>query len=104
MKHLDIIPVITPVPEKEKSISIKKKVFTMEEVKKHDKESDCWIVVNGEVIDATSFLNKHPGGKQVLLLWAGKDASTEFNMFHKKDAIMKYAPEIILGNIIQTKL
>jgi len=36
--------------------------------------------------------------------WAGKDASTEFNMFHKKDAIMKYAPEIILGNIIQPKL
>jgi len=25
-------------------------------------------------------------------------------MFHKKDAIMKYAPEIILGNIIQPKL
>jgi len=81
-----------------------KKLFTMQEVKKHDKETDCWIVVNGEVIDVTSFLNKHPGGKQVLLLWAGKDASTEFNMFHKKDAIMKYAPEIILGNIIQPKL
>ena len=67
----------------------------MQEVKKHDKENNCWIVVNGEVIDATSFLNKHPGGKQVLLLWAGKDASTEFNMFHKKDAIMKY---VILFN------
>ena len=36
---------------------------------------------------------------QVLLLWGGKDASTEFNMFHKKDAVMKYAPELILGNV-----
>jgi cytochrome b involved in lipid metabolism len=62
------------------------------------------IVIGGGLSGATSFLNKHPGGKQVLLLWAGKDASTEFNMFHKKDAIMKYAPEIILGNIIQPKL
>ena len=82
-----------------KPLTQHKKLFTMEEVKKHDKENDCWIVVNGEVIDATSFLNKHPGGKQVLLLWAGKDATTEFNMFHKKDAIMKYAPEIILGQL-----
>ena len=49
----------------------------------------------------TSFLNKHPGGKQVLLIWGGKDASTEFNMFHKKDAVAKYAPEVILGPLSQ---
>ncbi len=36
---------------------------------------------------------------QVLLLWAGKDASTEFNMFHKKDVVQKYTPEIILGTV-----
>lgn len=81
-----------------KPVSIKK-TFTMEEVMKHNTEADCWIVVNNEVINVTPFLHKHPGGKQVLLLWAGKDASTEFNMFHKKDAIMKYAPEIILGTL-----
>jgi cytochrome b involved in lipid metabolism len=56
------------------------------------------VIVNGEVLDVTSFLNKHPGGKQVLLLWGGKDASTEYNMFHKKDTIAKYAPELVLGN------
>jgi hypothetical protein len=32
-------------------------------------------------------------------LQGGKDASTEFNMFHKKDAIKKYAPEVILGTL-----
>lgn len=86
---------IVPIP---KPVSVKK-TFTMEEVMKHNSEADCWIVVNNEVINATPFLHKHPGGKQVLLLWAGKDASTEFNMFHKKDAIIKYAPEIILGTL-----
>ena len=79
------------------------KEYSVEEVSKHNTESDCWIIVNGQVLDATRFLNKHPGGKQVLLLWAGKDATTEFNMFHKKDAIEKYAPEIIIGNVIATR-
>jgi cytochrome b involved in lipid metabolism len=73
--------------------------FSLAEVGKHTTEKDCWLVVNGEVLDVTSFLDKHPGGKQVLVQWAGKDASEEFNMFHKKDVIAKYAPEVILGNL-----
>jgi flavocytochrome c len=94
-KPTQVVDVKQEIPVKVNPV----KSFSMSEVALHNKESDCWIVVNGEVIDATPFLNKHPGGKQVLLLWSGKDASTEFNMFHKKDAIKKYAPEIIIGTL-----
>jgi cytochrome b involved in lipid metabolism len=92
VKHLDV-----PFPKS--TVKNTKQVYTMSDVSKHNTEKDCWIVVNGEVLDVTSFLDKHPGGKQVLLLWGGKDASTEFNMFHKKDAVQKYAPELILGKL-----
>ena len=30
------------------------KQFTRGEIEKHDKEDDCWIVVDGKVYDATS--------------------------------------------------
>jgi succinate dehydrogenase/fumarate reductase flavoprotein subunit len=93
VKHVDV-PASKPNENKNT-----KKVYTMSDVSKHNTEKDCWIVVNGEVLDVTSFLDKHPGGKQVLLLWGGKDATTEFNMFHKKDAVQKYAPELILGKL-----
>jgi len=73
------------------------KIWTWAEIAKHNTEDDCWVVVNGEVLDATSFLGDHPGGKGAIMLYAGKDATAEFNMLHKKDVVEKYAPEIIIG-------
>merc|ERR1711991_363853 len=69
------------------------KVWQWSEVAKHNTADDCWVVINDEVIDATSFLEDHPGGKNAIVLYAGKDATAEFNMLHKKDVIKKYAPE-----------
>jgi len=75
------------------------KEIDMSEVERHNTDSDCWVVVNGQVLNATPFLDKHPGGRQAILLYAGRDATEEFNMLHKPDVVQKYAPEIILGNI-----
>jgi succinate dehydrogenase/fumarate reductase flavoprotein subunit len=54
------------VPEKE---------FTMEEVAKHNKKDDLWIVVKGVVMDVTNWLDEHPGGAQALFSHMGKDAT-----------------------------
>lgn len=54
-----------------------KKQYTYEEVAQHNTEKDCWCVVNGDVLDVTKFLDKHPGGKHAILLFAGKEARSD---------------------------
>jgi flavocytochrome c len=75
------------------------KTFTLADVAKHNKETDCWVAVNGQVLDVTHFLKDHPGGKQAILLFAGKDATAEFNMLHKPEVVQKYAANCILGTL-----
>merc|ERR1712063_105936 len=71
--------------------------YTMEEVKKHNTKADCWVILNGKVLNVTNFLSEHPGGELAILTFAGKDATEEFNMIHPPDVIPKYAPDSIIG-------
>ena len=74
---------------------------SMAEVAKHNKEKDCWIVVKGVVYNVTNFLADHPGGKKAILMYAGKDATAEFEMLHKPDIIVKYGKEFKVGPLSQ---
>ncbi|KAJ8561203.1 hypothetical protein K7X08_027393 [Anisodus acutangulus] len=56
----------------------KKDLKTHHEVSLHNSPNDCWVIINAKVYDVTNFLNDHPGGDEILLAAAGKDASEEF--------------------------
>eukprot|EP01080_Neovahlkampfia_damariscottae_P010159 gene10159-2579_t len=75
------------------------KQFSVEEVSKHTSENDCWVIVNGKVLNVTKFLDEHPGGKDSIMMFAGKDASEEFNMIHAEGTIEKTAPFTIIGTV-----
>jgi L-lactate dehydrogenase (cytochrome) len=38
------------------------KIISLEEVAKHNKQEDCWVVIHGRVFDLSKFLQEHPGG------------------------------------------
>ena len=83
-------PVETQAPSRTRA-------WTLEEVQKHNTKDDCWVIVNGQVLDVTSFLSDHPGGAQAIIAYAGRDATEQFNMLHKADVIDKYAPNCVIG-------
>jgi len=70
-----------------KKFEIPDKEFTLEEIAKHNTEKDCWVAVNGLALNVTGFLADHPGGPKAILLYAGKDATEEFNMLHEKNVV-----------------
>lgn len=64
--------------------------LTGTEVAKHNSASDCWVIVHGKVYDVTEFLPEHPGGSKIILKYAGKDATEEFDPIHPPDTLDKY--------------
>ncbi|KAL8774552.1 MAG: hypothetical protein Q9209_000925 [Squamulea sp. 1 TL-2023] len=61
-----------------------------EEVAKHNNDSDCWVIIHGKAYDVTEFKEEHPGGKQIILKWAGKDATETYDPIHPPDTLDKF--------------
>ncbi|KAJ5982055.1 hypothetical protein N7451_012155 [Penicillium sp. IBT 35674x] len=79
------------------------KQFTRDEIEKHNKVNDCWIVINGKIYDATSVLDWHPGGQAPIMAHAGRvhaDTTDEFESIHDDYAEQKLS-ECALGVVTE---
>uniref|UniRef100_A0A0K0E292 Cytochrome b5 heme-binding domain-containing protein n=1 Tax=Strongyloides stercoralis TaxID=6248 RepID=A0A0K0E292_STRER len=54
------------------------KYFTRNEVSDHSSVDDIWMIIHDNVYDLTPFLEHHPGGMDILLEYAGMDATLYF--------------------------
>ncbi len=54
------------------------KEYTQDQVAEHNSEDDCWIIIEGKVLDVTPYLPEHPGGSQYILEHAGTDCTEDF--------------------------
>ncbi|CAH1993299.1 unnamed protein product [Acanthoscelides obtectus] len=54
--------------------------FSLEEVSRHNGkiEKAVWLVIKGSLYDVSDYLDKHPGGRDIIEQHAGKDASKHF--------------------------
>ncbi|KAH7931134.1 hypothetical protein BV22DRAFT_1027892 [Leucogyrophana mollusca] len=74
--------------------------FSLQEVSKHTTTTSCWVIIRNKVYDVTSFLFDHPGGAQVILRYAGGDATEAYVPIHPSDALDKnIPPEGHLGSL-----
>ncbi|KAK6455402.1 osmotic growth protein [Scheffersomyces xylosifermentans] len=82
-----------------KQFEIPAKEFTEEEVAKHNKRDDCWVIIKNVVLDLTPFLKNHPGGMESIVNYAGRDATESFVMLHEDNFIEKYTKDCVLGRV-----
>eukprot|EP00974_Lingulodinium_polyedra_P105732 10235494-Lingulodinium_polyedra.AAC.1 len=52
---------------------------------RHASGGSAWVVLHGQVYDLTAFLADHPGGEEMVLKWAGKNATMLWSAIHKKE-------------------
>ncbi|EXJ62973.1 L-lactate dehydrogenase (cytochrome) [Cladophialophora yegresii CBS 114405] len=65
--------------------------ISVADISSHNKDTDCWIVVDGQVWDITKFAPEHPGGPGIIYKYAGRDATQAYNETH--------SPAIIKNNL-----
>uniref|UniRef100_S4PD20 Cytochrome b5 n=1 Tax=Pararge aegeria TaxID=116150 RepID=S4PD20_9NEOP len=77
------------------------KLFTRKGLAERNTKTDAVFVIENVVYDVTKFLDDHPGGHEVLLNVAGKDASEDFDdvghSYDAKDMMKKY----IIGELVE---
>ncbi|KAK0198453.1 FMN-dependent dehydrogenase-domain-containing protein [Armillaria mellea] len=66
--------------------------FTLQQVAEHTTASSCWVIIKDRVYDVTDFLSEHPGGAQIILKYAGKDATLAYEPIHPPDALERNLP------------
>ncbi|KAF7555690.1 hypothetical protein G7Z17_g2003 [Cylindrodendrum hubeiense] len=65
-------------------------MITRSEVSKHTTKDSCWVIIKDCAYDVTDFLDLHPGGKHIILKYAGQDATDAFESFHSEDTLYKH--------------
>lgn len=77
---------------------IPKNELTIEAIAKHATPSDCYLIVNGDVYNVSSYINQHPGGVRNITSRCGTEASKAFSAIHSNFAwnlLKKY----YIGNV-----
>ncbi|KAJ4841244.1 Cytochrome b5 isoform E [Turnera subulata] len=78
------------------------KLYVFDEVAKHNKTKDCWLIISGKVYDVTSFMDDHPGGDEVLLSSTGKDATNDFEDVGHSDSAREMMEKYLIGEVDST--
>lgn len=53
-------------------------MLSAQEIATHNTTTDCWMIVNGNVYNITSYIPRHPGGAAAIKPYCGKDGTAAF--------------------------
>ncbi|WFD34948.1 L-lactate dehydrogenase (cytochrome) [Malassezia cuniculi] len=67
--------------------------ISYQEVSKHNTREDCYVILYNKVYDMSEFIPHHPGGPQIIVKYAGKDATAVFDPVHAPGTIEKHLPK-----------
>ncbi|XP_027108524.1 cytochrome b5-like [Coffea arabica] len=76
-----------------------RRVYVFDEVARHHKRGDTWLIISGKVYDVSLFLDDHPGGDEALLAVTGKDATIDFDEQNHSEEARKMLVDYYIGDV-----
>ncbi|KAI0353498.1 cytochrome b5 [Pilatotrama ljubarskyi] len=78
------------------------KLVTYAELKAHSTKESLYILLHEKVYDVTKFIDEHPGGDEVILAEAGRDATEAFEDVGHSDEARALLPDMLVGDFEKT--
>ncbi|KAF9428636.1 hypothetical protein BGZ94_001659 [Podila epigama] len=75
------------------------KTFSYADLADHSSRDSLYLVVEGKVYDCTEFIDEHPGGEEVLLDEAGRDATESFEDVGHSDEAREIMYKMYVGDL-----
>tara|TARA_B100000530_G_scaffold28495_1_gene17380 strand:- start:218 stop:733 length:516 start_codon:yes stop_codon:yes gene_type:complete len=75
----------------------KTRKISAEEVKKHNKVDDLWVIIDKKVYDVTEYVEEHPGGVAAIAKNAGGDASKGFRGPQHPSRVFDIVEDYLIG-------
>ena len=105
--RLGLRPLSTRKDEEEEQVddqdSLKEAEYTLDEVSQHHEKDDLWMAINGGVYDLTRFAANsdggHPGGLEILLTYAGTNATAEFEFISHSAYALRILKKYRVGRL-----
>lgn len=73
--------------------------YSAEEIAKHNKVDDCWIIVDDMVYDVTPYVGTHMGGEEAITRYAGQDNTKPFRGEQHPLKVREVIDEFYIGRL-----
>ncbi|THH12364.1 hypothetical protein EW145_g17 [Phellinidium pouzarii] len=74
------------------------KVISLSELQEHTKKDNLYVLLHGKVYSVSKFIDEHPGGDEVILAEAGKDATEAFEDVGHSDEARDILKDLLVGS------
>ncbi|MCJ1259919.1 hypothetical protein MMC24_007758 [Lignoscripta atroalba] len=71
--------------------------LTYSDVSEHSSKKDLYVVIHDKVYNASTFVDEHPGGEEVLLDVGGQDATEAFEDVGHSDEAREILERLVVG-------
>ncbi|CAG7837115.1 unnamed protein product [Allacma fusca] len=78
-------------------------LFTLDDVSYHDTPNDCWMIIYDRIYDVSSFLTEHPGGDEIMLEYAGRDATLAFRSVGHSNMAESLLKPYLMGILVESE-